>query len=552
MKKIIATLIILTVLIVITFTSAIGEEVLFVSGTIEGYIKEIDNNSIIIETYDGPIYKLDILKDAVLKVDNTLARLVDFKPGMEIYGEIHRKRIKYLESYSTAKLGYIEPGTKVRTGIITNIDRNQITIRNSIGKNQTYYTSPITIVLKNGANVPLSTLYVGDRIMLYFDELNSNMATKIKIEGDSIKITNLYKGRLSIVDELEDILVLNDLKVYKNGKWREDKDIAKISYSQESPIYMSGYKVPKQNLKYYRGKEVYAATKNFFGEDKITKMNIKNRYQTTYSDKIDSINWYGEIFELENNKNIKFDDGTIIVKSNRLVDKYSLNTSSDVFISGDGRGNDIRADVLYVYNEDINNSNIGQNYLYAGKLDEITKNKVILEDFFLLNKNEWESFDDDKELYIDDETYIYDLEDNRKITREELYTGEYSVDDGSDYVDDNHLRDWYGYIYTDGDRISSIIVKKKMDSLLRQNINIGDIQSVYDDSSVGMVMNLNNVKQWSRIHDKWKERTMELRQYLEEALIVKGNESITYNDLKPNDKVYVVRDGFYGKFILVK
>ena len=111
-------------------------------------------------------------------------------------------------------------------------------------------------------------------------------------------------------------------------------------------------------------------------------MVIKNQYETTFNDKIEEINWYAEAFELKNKQNVSFNQGTIFIKNHRLVDAYSVNPGSDTFVVADGRGRQLSADVVYIYDEDINNSNIGQYQLYAGQLDMVIQNRVILTNFF--------------------------------------------------------------------------------------------------------------------------------------------------------------------------
>ena len=49
------------------------------------------------------------------------------------------------------------------------------------------------------------------------------------------------------------------------------------------PIYIGGYKIDKNNLKYYGGKEAYIALKDIFGQDKIEKMTLKaDRERASY------------------------------------------------------------------------------------------------------------------------------------------------------------------------------------------------------------------------------------------------------------------------------
>ncbi|WIV12250.1 hypothetical protein [Proteiniborus sp. MB09-C3] len=551
-KKIIMFLLILTLVFTAVAYGAENNAQPLRTGYIEGYIKEINSETVTIERYEGGTYKIQLPNTANLLIDGHQAQRIDFKPGMEVYAEIRGRSIQYMDSFSTLNPGYIKPGSKMRTGTIKTIDRNQIIIKTSIGNDETYYFSPATIAIKKGENVPLSVLYVGDRVKLHFDDINTDIVSRISIEGDSIKIQNLYKGKLAAVDELENTIFLENVKTLVEGKWEDTKGGLRISYSSDSPIYIEGYVVPSNNLKYYKGKEVYAAIKNFFGQEKIERLVVKGAYETTYSEKIKDINWFSENLELGNNKNIEFNDGTIIVKSDRLVDKYSLNPKSDGFFIANGKGGGLTADVIYIYNEDINNSNIGQNNVYVARLDEIVENTVKLKNPFLVVKHQWEGFEDIKELYYDNDTFIYDLEKDKLITSKEFYTKDYAVDEKSRHAKDNRLRDWHGYIYTDGDHISVIGVQKEMDSLLKQRMTIGIVESASDSNILGKEMIIREAKDWSARHEKWIPKEMSLKVSLNKAIIIKQDKLITYQDLKPGDNVYVIRDDYKGKVVIVK
>lgn len=554
MKKV-SLILILTICISILFPVLDNTEAAYAASflnEIEGYIVDINESFVKIEEYNGRSRLLLISPTALFEIDQRTASLRDFKIGMEVYAKTTGGRISYMESFSTEIPGFILPGSKTRSGIIKKIDRNQLILRLPTGKEQSYFTSPATIALKNGRNVPLSTLYEGDYAKLYFDEHDSTIISRISIRGDYAKIKALYKGTIEISDTLGDTITLKDVEVFNNDEFKEKGNMVKIDLSPDTSLHIAGQNIPKENLKYYRGKTAYVAVKDFFGRDKTEKVVVKDKYETTYSDKITDINWYSDTLELKNNKNIHFDDGTIIIKNGRLVDKYSINLESDAFIIADTRGKNANADVIYIYNEDINNSNIGNYHLYAGKLHKIVENHLTLRDFFLLNQNEWESFSDDKELYYDNDTYIYDLENAKTISPKEFFAKDYAIDKDSDYAYDNKLRGWHSYIYADGDRASAILVKKDMDSLLSQRVTAGIVEHIEEDSLVGTIAVIRDVRDWSRRNEKWMPKSITIRLTLEDSLMVKHDKAVSIEELRPGDTIYCVRDDMKAKFILIK
>lgn len=545
--------IVFLVFIILSSTIAYADSNPYRDGYIEGYIKGINNYRITIETYKGDIYELNLRLDAQYMIDGGHATLSDFKKGMEVYGKLTGKTIYKLEGYSGQNPGYIEEGERNATGTIKEIDRNQLILDTNKGQ-KSYYTTPQTIATKSGQKVDLSILYTGDNVTLYFDEMNTDLITRIEIQNKSNNVSNIYKGKLVSSNNIDNTVVINNVKVFNNGKWKEVNKDLKLKYNNSSKIYTKGYELKSRYLKYYDGKEVIIVAKDFFGNDKIEKMVIKNMYESIYNESIKDINWYSETMELENNQNISFNRGTIVVKSGRVLDSYSINQDSDVFISAEGIGNKKTADLVYVYNEGINNSNIGDNKIYSAKFDRILENRAILEEVFMIENNRWLAFDEDeeKELYYDNDTYIYDLDNKKIVQAKELYSSDYSVDEDSRRAEKYDLEDWYGYIYTEENRMSSIILQEDMDSLLRQRITTGEIADIDNNPLVGKILTLSNTADFSRVKERWMPKTVDIMVSVEDALIIKDNKVITKDDLKNGDKLYIIRDDFDSKIVIVK
>lgn len=556
MRKI--TLLILCVSIILTATASFADvNGPYRDGYIEGFIKGLADRQIQIEEYDGTVHTIAIEPNADLRIDNIPVGLNTFKIGMEVYGELSGRQIKYLESYSTENPGYIPPGTKIRSGVIKSIDRNQLILRSPMGKEERYFTSFATVALKRGRNVSLSTLYEGDRVRLYFDEIGTDVISRMEIEGDSILIKDLYRGKLEISDRTADAIVVEDVEVLRNNKWEKVKDSMRLSYSSDIPVFVGGQRIPHKNLKHYKGRTIYMALKDHFGKDRIEKMVIKTQYETMISDKIKAINWFANSFETGNLKNIGFHDGTMIIKNGRLVERQSINVNSDAMIIAQGRGSALTADIIRIYNENLNNSNIGQNFLYTGRLDTILMDRVFLKDYFLLQENEWRSYrtysdSDQKELFYNHDTDIYDLENMRIVSPEEFYAKAYAVDEDSDYVRDNNLKDWVGYIFTDADTILGMVVQKNTDSLLAQRITIGEVHGVENDPLVGWTINVKDSKDWSSRNQKWMPKSVNMRLNIEKSMIIKDGELITQDELRAGDRLYIVRNDFLCKVVIVK
>lgn len=531
----------------------------YINGYSEGFFIKYSGNRILFEEYDGTVHNIAFDGKTQLMIDERQVTIKDFKKGMEIYVKLEGRKIVYMDSFSTDSPAYIAPGSKQKSGTIKMIDRNQITIKTAIGTEETYFTSPSTVAIKNGENMSLNSLYVGDRVKLHFDNIDTTTVSKIVIEGDSILIKDLYKGVLAVTNRMSPVVTFNNVEVFRNGSWKKI-DSLRLPYNSDLPLYLGGQKIDYKNIENYRGKSVYIALKNNFGSDNAEKMVIKNQYEMTFSEKIQSVNWYTSQIKLSNTRNIGFHDGTMVIKNGRLVDNYSITPNSSALVVADGRGGESIADVIYIYDEDINNSNIGMDRIYAGRVESIGEYTLDLRDFFVLDKNKWESFGyakekDLKKLYYDNETFIYDVETKKSMTSSELLSGKYHVDEDNMNRDDerDNIRDYNAYIYTDGDRISSIYLVKQMDSLLKQTVTTATIASdPTEDPNMGMTIELRDIKDWSERLEKWNLKYGNMNLRTKDALIMKNGKSIKSSDLKIGDRLYIVRDDLVGKVIVVK
>ncbi len=550
-----------------------GPNTPYIDGYSEGTFIKYENNNIHFEEYDGTIHNINFDGRTKLMIDDRGATIKDFRKGMDIYVELKGRKIVHMDSFSTDYPAHITKEGKKRSGIVKSIDRDQIVIITAIGTEETYFTSPSTITLQGGKTVSLNNLYVGDRVKFHFDDIDTNIASKVVIEGDSIAIKDLYRAEIAVTNRMSSVVTFNNVAVFRNGEW-EQKENIRLPYNSDLPLYVAREKIDYKNIESYRGKTVYIALKDFFGRDGAEKMVVKNQYETTFSDKIEGVNWFTSEIKLSNTRNIGFNEGTMVIKNGRLVDQYSITSNSSALVVANGReyvnpeGQKVSsktADVIYIYDEDINNSNIGMDRIYAGRVDSLGEYSLDLKDFFVLDKNKWESFGATKKLFFDNETFVYDLdktledgqtEEDRKLTIQQFITGEYHVDENnlSQIDKDRGTRDYYAYIYTDGDRISGIYLMKQMNSLLRQTVTTASVKTapLKNEVTQNIDLVLKDAKDWSERLEKWTIRSADTPIRIQGALIMKNGKRIKAEELKVNDRLYLVRDEPIGKIIVVK
>ena len=544
-------LIVLVVLIIFCSSVASAQPLNVRQGTIEGFLLDRGSDFVLLEAYDGTQHRLSVDERARFFIDDRPAFLVDFLPGIEVYVRVRDGRVELLEGYSVANPGYIAPGGIVRRGVVTGIDRDQIQVMLATGDREMFFTTPITIVQQGGIRTTLDTLYVGDSVRLYFDQVGSRLVGRVVIQRtESIRISNIFRGTLSTTDRFSNAISLSNVHVFRNGGWQrygatDGSNYKRLPYNVDTPLYSGGFRVPAGNLRHFAGSTAYMVTRDFFNTERIDRLLLQSMHESLESGKILDINWFTQAFELDNLRNFRFDESTIVIKNDRIVDMYAIFAEADAFVISDGFGADRLAVLVYILNVDINSSNIGNHHLYVGRLDMILPNLVRLEDFFVLNRNQWEAFDERREFFFDNDTYIVNLETGQFISQTEFFSAPFS---GNADRRDN----WYAYIFANGDRIASIGIKQNLDSLLRQRVTTGVIDSIEDNIHVGWTARLRNSSDWSNRHESWFPRTAFLNVNLEDSMILRNGRVIEARDLRVGDRLYMVRDDFMGRVVIVR
>ncbi|HWP98393.1 MAG TPA: hypothetical protein VN426_16245 [Syntrophomonadaceae bacterium] len=529
-------------------------------GFIEGYLNKVttpdpkaagDYGSLSIETYGGAIYDFAVTQDSTFSIDNTPVKLQDLHKGMEVYGKLEGSSILTLEGYSTAKTGYIQPGSRVVVGTIQKIDSDQLQVQQDNGMGASYYTTPATPISRSGQAINLDGLYVGDRVKLYFDEIDNNTVSRIEVQGASILVKDVYKGSLSMVDTAGLHCTLSGVQVLKDCLWQSYQPTWRVDYNSDLPVFMAGQKISLYNLKYYKGRDVYLVTKSVMGKECIDRMVIKSQYEAAYSAQINDINWGSNACKLNNNKNVSFNDGSIIIQDGRLQDKGVLSVGTDAYFVTDSLGSQRLASLVYIFNVGVNNSSVGQSSVYSGRLSDIFEDSFWLRSEYQLQDNSWQSCDK-QEVYYDNDTSIFDMVSGKVITPAEFVGGDYTVDSDSDRAEENDLNDWYAYVYTMGDRAACIGVYKDKDTLSEERISTGTVRSLKKDDTAGWEATLQNSCDWSGVNDQWMPKNADLTLGIGQALIIRNNKIITAQSLKSGDRLYIVRNDFYAKVVLVK
>lgn len=579
---------------------------------IEGWFVAHRNAKVVVlKENSGKQWDIRVDYNAKFEIDGRPVKLSDFRKGMEIYAEMKNGILRYLSSYSTDYPGLEQPERAVRTGVIKYIDRDRLTLRFPTGDTADFMIHPATIIQKHSSKARVEELYEGDKVRIFLENEDSSAIQRMEVASSGVQVKYLVRGTLAHFDKYENLLVLKDEEVFVNGNWsgypdpggkkdkpkvKEDlkkdkgensekstsegekatddkkdeqkpapyeiphgKDGLRIYYNEETPITLVGKKIPAKDLNYYKGRTMYLAVVDDFGRPSAERILLKSQYESAYQTKIEDINPYQNLMELANKKNVAWTDGTVYIRRNRILDIEDMEPGLDALVISDGRNGGLTASLVYVYGNETANNNAGRELLYMGRLQTVLPESVTMKDFFFLNHHTWESFGGEKEFFFDDDIKIFDAEKGQEVGYREFVSREYSVDENApnSRKEKGKLRDWYAYIWADGDRVSAAYVKKSNDSLLRQRITEGTVLEVpKEDPLAGLSVVLQNAKDYSVHGNRWLLKHENLHLFIKDAFVIKNGQRISAKEIQKGDQVYVVRDVEGNKnkavFLLVK
>jgi len=482
------------------------------------------------------LYRYEVPSQATLLIDGLSVKLSDFRPGLEVRAEIQDQKIVSLESYSSEQPGYLGPSQKTKIATIIGFDTSLDEVRVRIGDEQmSFPLTPETIIIQNGTNISRARLCVGDHIKLYYDEYDD--ISRIEVEGSSIYVKDLVKGTLAYSNTLSKKITLKDVKSYENGQWVDYSSYLQLPLVDNTQVYQGTKMIQNGEIKYYSGKEAYAAISTSLGRDYIKKMVLKSSNERFYSSTIYQFNWDRDSINLTNSLNISLNEGTIIVQNGRLVDSDALDNRCQAAIIAESTSGQLLADVISVMGQGLNNSPLGDYHLYEGHIALLDKYYLQLSGVHNLDNNGWVS-GGTSDFAFGNDTIIYDITGQKAITRQQFVNGAYE--------------DYYGYLYAEDNNIIALAVQKAEIDVDDDNTSYGTIASTAKSATLGGMMTLTNMCDWSNVDLAWRDRDNNVQVNLTAAVILKHNKSIDASALSAGDRVFVVRTGYRARIVIVK
>lgn len=515
--------------------------------------------------YNNAIGQYPVASYADISVNTGYATVGDLKYGMPCTLTLNNGFVTALAAETFVNPGYIDPNNRMEMGVVQSVDSNQVTITRGDGTTTTFFTDEGTRYRKSGEDVNFTTLRPGDRVKLYFAELYALVPSRIEIEGPEQLLTGVYTGKIKSVNSGTKAITLQNPMVYKNGQWSSTGEyLLDVYLSGDAVIFAGGKAVKIEDLKNYYGQsDVYVAIKDGYSRPEAVKLIVKAGGERLYSTGLNQVDLPLNQFELDNRINVGYNDGTIFIRDNRLVDPSTINTSDSVSIVTNAVGSENRAAVV-----DLNGTKaLKLGGLWLGYVDIVYSNRIDLKYYSEMDGNAFTRVYTGaaKPLYYGTASRVRDVSDEDNIislTPYTLFNGSYSMEENEDTNGDGlDFERFYGIAYLDpnGEVVDMLLRQKELfkgydlddtvetegrlddeinDQLESLVITKGTVAGMDTDWSR---LQLRDSYDWINVHNTWNQNRTDTYIEISETLVVKNNKPITFEEIQTGDKVQVVR-----------
>ena len=509
---------------------------------VDGEIKNIKHDEtggeITIETYAGSTYRFKLSQGLKPMIDYRKAELRDLIEGQEITLTSVDGTAVSITALTGLEEGYITPESRISRGRIRDIDKDTIKIINSEGEEEAYKISNYTDITKNGHKINGNDLSTGEKVMLFFDYLDTDEVSRITVGGPQGKIKTVYKGRLHRADVRQGELVLENVSEYYYGSWTEHQPQMKLNLNRDTQIFYDGRAVSISDLeRKYRGSYIYVSVLPGYGREEGLTIAIKDDDEISDNGKIDSISWMSGVIETGNSI-IHTNDATVFLNNGNIVDIMDLDEKAHIFYTSLSKGSaksGIIINMINFYPSDYR--------IFKGDLYEITPQGFIIDRYSEYEENGWSSPRSSRrrqEFSLYDDTIILDttLEFDKEVSLRDFRYARFTHD----------YYDWHTYIISRDDKAVGIMLIPD-DRGIDEITSIGKIR--WKDSKEKSIM-LDSLIDWNDFREKWNYTFSELEVFLEDTLIIKNGEIIRYEDLQVGDTLYIVRNNNNGIIAVVQ
>ena len=311
------------------------------------------------------------------------------------------------------RAGYIESVSAVdnytvRYAKILSKLPGQIVVGYEEGMQQVLDIDDSIIVVRDKMLVGLDVLQDGDRVRLLMNESrNSADLKEITIEGDEHYISNIYKGRITKLDDISEKVTVLAMQVFNKGNWElvDRKGFTSIPIADSYKIYANDTLVSSKDVNrlLYNNEAYIAVEKTYGGEERAVLISYRDSLDTEAPTTVDTISnvisGADSFITANENKKVEFSNSSIVVKYGRLVTGNSLNDNDRAYMTLNRNYSTGKYLASVVKVDEPQNQNALA--IYRGRISDILENKSFtVESFSQLQGIDWNYYNTPKTFNI--------------------------------------------------------------------------------------------------------------------------------------------------------
>ena len=356
----------------------------------------------------------------------------DLVYGQDVQLTLRNNVVTILKAYVPVEEelnSYVAPESEMIGGTVLDVSENNITLTN----NKDYTIGPDTLIMKDGQIEKYTKIKDGDRIKLYFDDIYSNVPSKVEIEGSQRQADKILKAKVGPYLLSQKSLNLKDVKELQNGQWVDLKEDIKAyeTIKVRGNIYANSSKVSTSKLKNYKNQEIYAVIAKNQGIPTIEKGKIRIGDSLKFDDSIKTIDYSQNTMNIDDNL-IKFDESTIFVKDGNIVQSGNIekNVGSNIEtnLTKDAQiviqnGSTLNPEKMKNYPYKIYRATLRDVFEYSLLLGNDIENSRKVNHYFMWQGGQWTRLSEGKttpRINFTEQTKVYDYDANKGYSIDQI------------------------------------------------------------------------------------------------------------------------------------
>lgn len=392
------------------------------------------------------------------------------------------------------------------------------------GSQQILETGDDIIVIKDRRLAGLAALRDGDRVRLLLNETPRLTELKeITIEGDDYYINNIYKGKFDKIDRISDKITVIGMQVFRKGRWElvDRKGASILPLSDSFRIYLKDtpVSVNDANRLLYQNEAYIAVERTYGGIEKVVMITARSDFdkEESSTDTVSELIPGSSSFKTANeNRTVRFNDGSIIVKYGRLVTGNSLSHNDKVYMA---LNRDYTSGNFYAAVVNVEEPPANMLTIYRGRIRDINPSRdFTVESFSQLQGIEWEYYNTPKTFNI---TF-----DTRILTEE----GVLNVREFVGYGETSFIND---VVYVVADGIDAVLVSTAPFG----TVNVRGTVYSADDSTIS----IRRASAYNPSTNKWENIADVTANILSNTIVIENGRLIDSSSIRNGDVVRIIK-----------